>query len=128
MNQYTEKLQMLRKEAAGPAAAAFTAAGLSSLITSGASKAYDFIKNDVVGMHKWLSDKAYITLPLIGLAGAYVLAKMSEPKHITDNSDDILYLNALKTETAAARRQIKAIEAEARMKGSSRKVFDKFLG
>ena len=75
-----------------------------------------------------LSDYAFIGLPVLALLGAYGLSKVTSPTTITENADDLLYLNSLKTETAAARRQLKALEDEQQMdRNSSKKVFDKFL-
>lgn len=127
MGQYTDKIQMLRKEAGIPAIIGGSAA--LHYIGDKVKDAYNVVKNDVVGLHRFLGDRALITLPLLAVAGAYGVHKLTEPTAITNNSDDILYLNTLKTETAAARRKLKALEAEERMQeGSSRKVFDKFLG
>ena len=86
------------------------------------------VNNYVVPSYKYLMDRAMITVPLLGVGGAYALSKATKPTHITDNSDKELYLNTLKTEVAAARKQLAVIEAEKEMKGSARKVFDKFLG
>ena len=85
-------------------------------------------KDYVLPAYQWLMEKSMVTAPLLGVGGAYALSKATKPTHITDNSDKELYLNTLKTEVAAARKQLAAIEAEKEMKGSARKVFDKFLG
>ena len=133
MNYYN-KVCLLRKQAAGkggyfmPAAAAALTTGA---IAGGAkllSTARSVVKDDVAPVASKLSDYAFIGLPVLALLGAYGLSKVTSPTTITENADDLLYLNSLKTETAAARRQLKALEDEQQMdKNSSKKVFDKFL-
>ena len=85
-------------------------------------------KDYLIPSYKYLVDNAKIAVPAVGVAAAYGLAKGTKPTHITNNSDKELYLNTLKTEVAAARRQLEAMEAQNKLKGSSRRVFDKFLG
>lgn len=113
MGKYTEKLENMRK----------TADAGNVLST-----AERLIRDYAFTAYNWLTNKAYIVGPLLGLGGAYALAKGTKPTHITANADKELYLNTLKTEVAAARRKLSDLEAMNKMKGSNTRVFDKFLG
>lgn len=114
MGKYTEKLENMRKTA-----------GVTADVLATAK---DLLLNHALPAYKYLVDKAYITGPLLGLGGAYALAKGTKPTHITNNADKELYLNTLKTEVAAARRKLSDLENINKMKGSNARVFDKFLG
>ena len=118
MISYKDKLCLLRKTAAGGYAATRAVAGDVRNVV-----------DDAVGLHKWVSDKAMFYVPALMLAGAYGLHKLTKPTALTENSDDLLYLNTLKAEVAMARRELDALEAEKAIKNTdSKRVFDKFLG
>lgn len=114
MGKYTDKLEHMRKTA-----------GVGSDVLSTAER---LVREYALPAYDWITSKAYIAGPLLGLGGAYALAKGTKPTHITNNADKELYLNTLKTEVAAARRKLSDLEDMNKMKGSNARVFDKFLG
>lgn len=113
MTTYSDKLNMLRKQA-----------GVKDLL----NPLTDLFDKYAIPAWKTVRDSAMVTIPAVGIGGAYALSKITSPTHIAGSADKELYLNTLKTEVAAARRQLAAMEIEDRLEGEGRKVFDKFLG
>lgn len=114
---YTEKLALLRKEAS-----------IGDAVASVASYADKAVRDYILPLYDTLRDHAMVTSLLASAGGAYLLSKATAPTAITSTSDKRLYLESLRTEVAAARRRVTALENKNNKEKANTRVFDKFLG
>lgn len=88
--------------------------------------------NAATGLAKGVWNTLTTLLPVIGIAGGYTLAKMSNPSAMVEDglTDNDLLLSALDTEIAATKRKLalmdKVLKAENRR--SDTYIFDKSSG